>query len=98
MVKEHVSQILKKITTKCSETSYLINCAYSDGQGKTLLLITFYKDKPSSIIGKITYYHETGEVCQYFYKKKRYTYTKDIINLLLDIYNDELLSSEKANL
>lgn len=94
MNKEHISKILNKITSKCSESSYLVNCAYADGKGKTLFLITFYKNNPSSIIGRITYCEETGEVCQYYYKKKRYTYTKDIINLLLDIYHDELLAIE----
>ncbi|MDQ3394611.1 MAG: hypothetical protein M3512_10945 [Bacteroidota bacterium] len=94
MIKEPITEILKEITSKVIGCSYYIECAYSDGKGNTFLVITFYHQVRSSIIGKITYCQETGKVCQYFYKKKRFAYTNDIFNLLLDIYNEELEKSK----
>ncbi|ELR73102.1 hypothetical protein C900_05737 [Fulvivirga imtechensis AK7] len=82
---EDLEILLRKITARHNDR-FKVECLYSDGQGNTILMISFY-NMQSKIFGRIAFQKETGEVRKCVYKNQRFRDAHNIVDALLDVYN-----------
>lgn len=84
-----IYELLKDICSMQNDTGCLIRCVYSDGISSSVFSIRFYNKETEGTFGTIAFNGEDGKVCHGFYRGKRISKMEDIIDLLLDIYNEE---------
>lgn len=83
---EHLYALLRKITAKQND-QFKVECLFSDGQGNTILMISFYKTHQSKTFGRIAFQKETGVVRKCIYRNQRFKDAYNIVDALLDVYN-----------
>ena len=84
---EHLNGILNKITPAGSNNSFKIECIYSDGQGYTILMISFFNIPDLKTFGRIAFEEGSGKVQKCVFRNHCFRNPGDIIDTLLDVYN-----------
>jgi hypothetical protein len=84
-----VKELLDKLVVDLPGYRWDSLCAFSDGQGTTMIELNIFRNGGQEVAGRIAYQLETGEVHRFHYRPIRDHAPETIVDFLLDVYNFE---------
>lgn len=84
---EQLNGLLNKITGVRSNDGFKVQCLYADGNGNTIVMISFFNTRRSQTFGRIAFQQETGAVRKCVYRNHHFKDAENIVDALLDVYN-----------
>lgn len=88
-INKAVKELLDKLVHDLPGYRWDSLCAYSDGQGVTMIELNIFRKDGQEMAGRIAYQLETGEVHRFHYAPIGNHAPEMIVDFLLDVYNFE---------
>jgi hypothetical protein len=84
-----VKDLLDKLVRDLPGYRWDSMCAFSDGQGMTVIEVNVWRKDGQETAGRISYHLETGDVLRFHYPPIGQHAPEAVIDFLLDLYNLE---------
>jgi hypothetical protein len=94
LINKAVKDLLDKLVHDLPGYRWDALCAFSDGQGMTMIELNVWRKDGQETAGRVAYQLETGDVLNYHYPPIGAHAPEPVVDFLLDMYNFERLMVE----